>query len=88
MLGVCFGFIFHVFSLSYYTIVTSKKAKTVSESTYFGRKVRVLFDDGNTYPGVIVRKDPETNMWVTVFEDGVEDQSADPATDSDYTLLD
>jgi len=85
MLGVCFGFIFPVFSLS---IVTCKKAKTVSESTYFGRKVRVLFDDGNTYPGVIVRKDPETNMWVTVFEDGVEDQSADPATDSDYTLLD
>jgi len=51
-------------------------------------QVRVLFDDGNTYSGVIVRKDPETNMWVTVFEDGVEDQSADPATDSDYTLLD
>ena len=86
MLGVCFGFIFHVFSVSY-TIVTSKKAKTVSESAYFGRKVRVMFDDGNTCIGVIVRKDPETNMWVTVFEDGIKDQSADPATDSDYTLL-
>ena len=56
--------------------MTSKKAKTVSESTYFGRKVRVLFDDGNTYPGVIVRKDPETNMWVTVFEDGVFSRSS------------
>ena len=51
------------------------------------RKVRILFDDGNTYLGIIVRKDPETDMWVTVFEDGEEDQTADPATDSDYTLL-
>ena len=35
--------------------------------------MRVLFDDGNTYLGIIVRKDPETDMWVTVFEDGEED---------------
>jgi len=70
MLGVCYGFIFHVFTVSY-TIVTSKKAKTASESAYFGRKVRVMFDDGNTCIGVIVRKDPETNMWVTVFERSV-----------------
>ena len=75
MLRVCFRFIFHVFSVLYYTLVTSKQAKTVSESAYFGRKVWVMFDDGSTYP--------ETNMWVTVFEDGIEDQSADPATDSD-----
>ena len=61
---------------------------SVSESAYFGRKVRVMFDDGNIYLGVILCKDPETNMWVTVFEDSIEDQSADPATDSDYTLLD
>ena len=50
--------------------------------------MRVLFDDGNTYLGIIVRKDLETDMWVTVFEDGEEDHTADPATDSDYTLLD
>ena len=61
--------------------MTSKKAKTVSKSAYFGRKARVRFDEGNTYLGVIVCKDPETKMWVTVFEDGIEDQSADPATD-------
>jgi len=44
MLGVCFGFdLLFMFSLYHiYTIVTSKKAKTVSKSTYFGRKVRVL----------------------------------------------
>ena len=48
----------------------------------------VLFDDGNTYIGIIVRKDTETDMWVTVFEDGEEDQTPDPAADSDYTLLD
>ena len=68
--------------------VKSKKPKKTSGSSYFGRKVRVLFDDGNTYLGIIVWKDPETDMWVTVFEDGEEDQTADPATDSDYTLLD
>ena len=28
----------------------------------------------------IVCKDPETDMLVTVFEDGEEDQTADPAT--------
>lgn len=57
------------------------------KTSYFGQKVSVLFDDGNTYIGIIVRKDPETDMWVTVFEDS-EDQTADPAADSDYTLLD
>jgi len=36
----------------------------------------------------LVHKDPETDMLVTVFEDSEEDQTADPATDSDYTLLD
>ena len=46
------------------------------------------YDNGNTYLGIIVCKDPETDMWVTVFEDGEEDQTADPATDSDYTFLD
>jgi len=28
----------------------------------FWKKSKGLFDDGNTYLGVIVRKDPETNM--------------------------
>ena len=72
----------------FFATVKSKKSEKTSGSSYFGWKPRVLFDDGNTYLGIIVRKDPETDMWVTVFEDGEEDQTADPATDSDYTLLD
>ena len=39
---------------------------------------------GNRFSFLII----ETDMWVTVFEDGEEDQTADPAADSDYTLLD
>ena len=44
-----------------------------------------MFDDRNTYLSCTQR---ETEMLVTVFEDSEEDQTVDPATDSDYTLLD
>ena len=49
--------------------------------------MKVLFDDGQHYLGIIVRKDKEQDKWVTVFEDGTEDFSSDPATDEDYTFI-
>ena len=39
--------------------------------------MKVLFDDGQHYLGIIVRKDKEQDKWVTVFEDGTEDFSSD-----------
>jgi len=50
-----------------------KSKKRRVEATYFGKKVKVLFDDGQHYLGIIVRKDKEQDKWVTVFEDGTED---------------
>ena len=50
-----------------------KSKKRRVEATYFGEKVKVLFDDGQHYLGIIVRKDKEQDKWVTVFEDGTED---------------
>jgi len=55
--------------------------------SYFGRRVEVLFDDGEKYSGVICGRDPQTKEWITRFEDGTEDKVADPSTDKDYTLL-
>ena len=55
--------------------------------SYFGQRVRVQFDDGKDYLGVIVGKKPQTQQWITKFEDGTEDEVADPATDGDYTLV-
>ena len=72
----------------FHFFLATVKSKRPKKTSYFGQKVSVLFDDGNTYIGIIVRKDTETDMWVTVFEDGEEDQTADPAADRDYTLLD
>lgn len=57
------------------------------EKSYFGRRVSVLFDDGNKYTGVIIGKDPQTSQWITRFEDGTEDRVNDPATDKDYTSM-
>ena len=48
---------------------------------YFGKSVSVLFDDGS-----LVGKD-KTNQWVTKFEDGTEDSTADPLRDKYYKLL-
>jgi len=55
--------------------------------SYFGRRVKVLFDDGEKYSGVICGRDPQTKEWIKRFEDGTEDKVADPSTDKDYTLL-
>ena len=63
--------------------------KTPAKGTnYFGRKVSVLFDDGKRYFGIITGKDEKRNVWVTRFEDGTEDTTADPNFDKDYRLLD
>ncbi len=51
-----------------------------------GRRVSVLFDDGNKYTGVIIGKVPQTSQWITRFEDGTEDTVDDPAIDEDYTF--
>ena len=40
---------------------------------YFGRRVSVLFD---------------RDKWVTKFEDGTEDSTANPHKDKDYKILD
>ena len=64
-----------------------KKAQSLVQS-YFGRRVSVLFDDGKRYKGIIAGKDPETQLWVTKFEDGTEDFSKDPQNHKDYKLLD
>ena len=87
---VCFGPLSHFSVLHFFPLSYSKIKKTQENFRIFifWRKVRVLFEDGNTYLGITVCKDPETDMWVTVFEDGEEDQTEDLATDSDYTLLD
>ena len=53
----------------------------------FGQRVRVLFDDGMQYTGVLIGKDSQTAEWITRFEDGTEDRCVDPANDEDYTLL-
>ena len=55
---------------------------------YFGRRVSVLFDDGKWYEGIIIGKDPKTQLWITKFEDGTEDMCKDPQNDEDYKLLD
>ena len=55
--------------------------------SYFGQNVKVLSDDGKEYIGVICRRDPQTEEWVTRFEDGTENKVADPNRDKDYTLL-
>ena len=47
--------------------------------SYFGRNVKALFDDGKEYRGVICGRDPQTEEWVTRFEDGTEDKVADPS---------
>lgn len=59
-----------------------------NNQSYFGRRVSVLFDDGNWYKGVITGKDPKTQLWVTIFEDGTEDFTKDPLNDKDYELMD
>ena len=53
----------------------------------FGQRVKVLFDDGKEYLGVICGRDPQTEEWITRFEDGTEDKVTDPVTDEDYTLV-
>ena len=58
----------------------------LNETNYFGKRVSVLFDDGNWYTGVVTGKDT-TGCWVTKFEDGTEDTSMDPGKDKDYKLL-
>ena len=77
-----FTFLWISFFLSY-----SKIQKT-QENFILWTKGECLVWWWKAYIGIIVRKDTETDMWVTVFEDGEEDQTADPAADSDYTLLD
>ena len=52
---------------------------------YFGRRVKVFFDDNKWYTGVIVG--PNLQMWVTKFKDGTEQSTEDPSTDKDYKLL-
>lgn len=64
------------------------KKRKVSAPNYFGRKVRVLFDDGKKYTGILVGQDSTTKEWITRFEDGDEDRTKDPATDMDYSFMD
>ena len=40
-----------------------------------------------TYLGVITGRDPSTKEWITMFEDGTQDWTVDPANDADYMLL-
>ena len=47
----------------------------------------VLVDDGKEYVGVIIGKDLKGDQWITRFEDGSKDKSADPAIDANYTLI-
>ena len=51
--------------------------------SYFGRRVEVLFDDGEKHSGVICGRDSQTKEWITRFEDGTEDKVADLSTDKD-----
>ena len=55
--------------------VKSKKLKKTSGSSYTERWGSCLM-----MKHIIVREDPEADMWVTVFEDSAEDETADPAT--------
>ena len=55
--------------------------------SFFGRRVKVLFDDKKEYLGMICGRDTQTNEWITKFEDGTEDRVSDPVGDRDYTLL-
>ena len=53
-------------------------------------RVKVQFDDGKEYFGVIIiiiGKGVQTQKWITKFEDGTEDIVSYPAADEDYTLL-
>ena len=49
--------------------------------------MKVLFDDGKEYLGVICGRNQQTEEWITRFEDGTEDKVTVPVTDEDYTLL-
>ena len=40
--------------------------------------VEALFDDEKWYPGVIIGKNPDTNKYLTHFEDGSEDEVDNP----------
>ena len=58
----------------------------LTKTNYFGKRVSILFDDGNWYTGVVTGKDT-TGCWVTKFKDGTEDTSMDPGKDKDYNSL-
>ena len=53
----------------------------------FSQRVKVIFDDGKEYLGVICGRDPQTEEWITRFEVGTEDKVTDPVTDEEYTLF-
>ena len=52
-------------------------------TSFFGRRVKVLFDDKKRYPGVIIGQD-NSCKWITRFEDGTEDTVSDPDADDAY----
>ena len=52
----------------------------------FGQCVKVLYD-GKEYLGFICGRDPQTEEWITRFEDVTEGKVTDPVTDKDNTLL-
>ena len=45
----------------------------------------MLVSDGKEYDGVIIGKDPKSDQWITRFECGSMNKSADPVVDADYT---
>ena len=61
--------------------------KSRAPLSYFGRTVKVYFDDGEWYKGVIIGRDPTTHKWITRFEDNTEQYTEDPSTDKDYKLM-
>ena len=47
-----------------------------------------LIEDDIDLEGIITGRDETRDVWVTKFEDGVEDTTIDPSMDKDYKLID
>lgn len=68
-----------------YTVHSLSLQTSMETRNYFGRKVSVLFDDGNR---IVAGRDETRNGWITKFEDGTENIMIDPSVDKDYKVID